>query len=64
MDPELPKSVIDSRNKKNSSYKILKNRKDNPQAILWDKDIYYMLGINCKYRGAIQDLLKELRSIN
>ena len=39
----------------------MKNRKENPNAILWDKDIYYMIGINCKYRRPIHDLLKELR---
>ena len=27
-------------------------------------DIYYMIGVNCKYRKRIHDLLKELRNIN
>ncbi len=42
----------------------MKNRKENPNSISWDKDIYYMISINCKYRGTIHDLLKELRQIN
>lgn len=27
-------------------------------------DIYYMIGVNCKYRKRIHELLKELRNIN
>ena len=36
----------------------------NPNAALWDKDIYYMIFINCKYRRPIHELLKDLRIIN